>query len=234
MSKLDAVFFDLDGTFIDSAPDFHRLVNQLRAQEGMQPIAYAALRPSVSHGGAAVIRSAFPELSLSRQEQLLSWMLDEYAANPVVDSQLFPGIQALLDWLEAHEITWGIVTNKPARYSQPILEALKLTQRCHSLICPEDVSRTKPDPEGLFLACQQTRSRCEHSLYVGDHKRDIVAGRSAGMRTIAAGYGYLELGEDPLSWCSDFAVDCSQQLLPLLDSLTSIGLSFSGENTHKA
>lgn len=215
-----AVLFDLDGTLLDTARDFHRVINRMLAEAGRPPIAYESLRSQVSNGARAMVCHAFGiSHDADAFARLHQQLLDYYAEQLLIDSTLFPGMHELLDWLDARRIRWGIVTNKPQRFTLPLLAALRLDQRCHSIVCPEDVRRAKPDPEGLLLACQQLQAVPAHSYYVGDHARDIEAGRAAGMRTIAAGWGYLNPGETPLQWGSDHVSPRSIDLQPLLHSL---------------
>ena len=220
MTPVQAVLFDLDGTLVDTAPDFLRICNQLLKAEGRPAINAAELRLTVSNGGRAVIKGAFgfkddhPDL-----ERLLEQMLSLYEAAPAQDSQLFAGFDEMLTWLEQADVPWGIVTNKPARFTHKLIQQLSLDRRCAVTICPDDVSRSKPDPEGLLLACQRIDRLPANTLYIGDHQRDIQAGQAAGMRTLAAAFGYLGPNDQPEHWHSDFCIQESTQLLPLLKSL---------------
>lgn len=220
MDSPAAVLFDLDGTLLDTAQDFHRVVNRMLAEAGRPAINYDSLRTQVSNGARAMVCHAF---SLTTEDEafprLHQQLLDYYAEQLLVSSSLFPGMHELLSWLEEQEIQWGIVTNKPQRFTLPLLEALGLNNRCGSVVCPEDVSRAKPDPEGLLLACRQLGVKPEQTLYVGDHLRDIEAGRAARMKTVAAGWGYLNPGETPEQWHSDHISHGSTDLQPLLHSL---------------
>ncbi len=215
-----AVLFDLDGTLLDTAQDFHRVINRMLTEAGRDEIDYDSLRTQVSNGARAMVCHAF-ELDTNAESfpRLHQQLLDYYAEQLLVSSTLFPGMAELLIWLEQQGIHWGIVTNKPQRFTLPLLQALKLDERCGSVICPEDVSRAKPDPEGLLLACRQLGVQPEQSIYVGDHVRDIEAGRAARMRTIAAGWGYLNPGERAEEWCSDHISQRSTDLQPLLHSI---------------
>lgn len=215
------VFFDLDGTLLDSAPDFWRLVQQLATEHALTSADYEAVRRAVSNGGAAVIRTAF---NLNEQDArfqpLLHLLLERYATEPVVQGGLFEGFEQLLDWLESVQIPWGVVTNKPARFTYPIMETLKLQQRASAIICPDDVTHSKPDPEGLLLACLRSGCAPDRSIYVGDHRRDIEAAHAAGMHSVAAGYGYI-CPQDPVhDWGSRHRVQRAPELLDLLQSIT--------------
>ncbi|WP_421864760.1 HAD-IA family hydrolase [Motiliproteus sp.] len=209
----DAVLFDLDGTLLDSAPDFHRILNQLRQEQKLTPLDYDQVRQQVSNGAAAMIQQAFGSLRNSSElEQLQQQLLQRYQDNPAQDSILFDGMETQLQTLEQAKIPWGIVTNKPERFCIPILQQLILDGRCGVLICPDHVSKRKPDPEGLFLACEKLNSRPDRCLYVGDHVRDIEAGQNAGMITVGALYGYLDKSDQPQHWNADLLIQHPDEL----------------------
>lgn len=220
MPGYQAVLFDLDGTLLDSSPDFYHIISRMLEEAHRPPIDPMDFRQQVSLGGRAMVSHAFGLPSDSAEtEALLAEFLQRYALQPLVHGQLFAGLDRLLLWLDRQRLPWGIVTNKAERFSRPILESLGLAQRCASLICPEQVSCIKPDPEPLLLACKQLGLAPEQALYVGDHQRDVEAGRRAGMRTIACGYGYIPPGEDPGDWQSTHLVQDTQALVELLESL---------------
>lgn len=217
-----AVLFDLDGTLIDTAPDFIRIVRKLCAEDGIPEPSAAQIRSQVSEGARAMVRLIHPELPLA-DPALLTYrqrFLDEYAQQIAVDTVLFEGMAALLDSLEQRHIAWGIVTNKPRYLSERLLIALGLQQRCAVLVCPEDVQHAKPDPEPMFLAANQLGIAADQIIYVGDHPRDIDAGRAAQMPTILAAYGYLppERAHDLNDWQADHVVADVAELQALLYS----------------
>ena len=218
-TELHAVLFDLDGTLIDTAPDFAIAVNQLRQQNYRDPLPFQSIRETVSQGSKALITLAFQRQEGDHGfEDLRQQLLDLYSRHLAVETALFPGISDLLAWLEQRRIPWGIVTNKPRRYAEPILSFLDLNQRCSTLVCPDDVSNTKPHPEPMFLACDQIACIPENTIYVGDHRRDIEAGTNAAMTTIAANYGYIERHDPTVNWNADFYVDHAQEIQPLLQA----------------
>ncbi len=220
-----AVLFDLDGTLIDTAPDFVRIIKELCLEAGRPAPDDAIIREKVSEGARAMVRtlyplSEYPDL-VDDSPQLLSYrqaFLTRYAANIAVDTVLFPGMAALLAALEARQIPWGIVTNKPRSLSTLLLAALHLTDRCAVLVCPDDVTHTKPDPEPMFLAAKILGIPADQAIYVGDHPRDIDAGRAAGMPTILAAYGYLppEHTDDLPEWGADYIIQQAAELQALL------------------
>ncbi|GGO82678.1 phosphoglycolate phosphatase [Marinobacterium nitratireducens] len=217
---LDAVLFDLDGTLLDTAPDFIWVINRLLGEEGRPVMAFDSLREQVSNGANAMIRTAFG-IDETHEEfaGLRTRFLDIYGDHLAIESRAFDGIDELLFWLDEIGIPWGVVTNKPERYTRGLLAALQLDRRAGSIVCPEQVCERKPHPESLWLACRELGCRPEHSLYIGDHVRDIEAGRNAGMPTIAARYGYVAPGENPDDWQADHGVDSARAIKPLLQSL---------------
>ncbi len=217
---LHAVLFDLDGTLLDTAPDFAVVVNQLRQRYKKPALDYSSIRNTVSHGARALVTLAF-QLQEGDQdfEKLRQELLQLYSEHLAVKTTPFPGISDLLDWLDQENLAWGIVTNKPRRYAEPILQALALHERCHTLVCPDDVSHTKPDPEPLLLACTEMQCTVKNAVYLGDHRRDIEAGQNAGMKTIAVNYGYIESNDPIQHWQADFTVEHASEIQTLLESL---------------
>lgn len=221
-SKPAAVLFDLDGTLIDTAPDFHAVINQLLSENQRQPVSYDFLRRYVSNGARAMVCAAFDISEHSPGfSELHQRMLDLYLQHLNVDTRPFPGITALLSWFGELNIPWGVVTNKPELYTTPVMQGLNLQPAASSIICPDHVTDKKPHPESLHLACQQIGVNADQCIYIGDHQRDIEAGRRAGMRTIAVSYGYIDEGEDINRWQSDHLVHHACEIQPLIQSLYS-------------
>lgn len=229
---IKAVLFDLDGTLLDTAPAFHQLLNQQLHAAGRPLIHLSQLRTVVSDGAAAMINLAFditpddPEF-----ESQLTTLLNNYHANPAANTQLFPGMSEVLDALNQAEIPWGIVTNKPERFTTPILKHLGLSQDAKTVICPDHVSERKPHPEGLLKAAAELGVAPELCCYIGDHLRDIEAGRRANMATIAVTYGYLHDTEDPQSWNADAYAEHPEELLVRL-GLVSKGINDNSDETE--
>ena len=219
-----AVLFDLDGTLIDTAPDFIRIVRELCVEDGVPEPSAAQIRSQVSEGARAMVRLIHPELPLD-DPALLRYrqrFLDAYAQQIAVETTLFDGMADLLESLEQRRIAWGIVTNKPRYLSERLLIALGLQQRCAVLVCPEDVRQAKPDPEPMFLAANQLGIAADQIVYVGDHPRDIDAGRAAQMPTVLAAYGYLPPAHSSnlADWQADHVVADVAELHALLFSDT--------------
>lgn len=218
---LNAVLFDLDGTLLDTAPDFYQVLNRLCDQHQQPCPSFEQLRSVVSHGSDAMVGLAFKIKPENAQfSTLKQQFLSLYQHQLAEQSQLFAGIEKLLAWLEERKTPWGIVTNKPKRYTDAILSALQLHKRCAVVICPEDVTHSKPDPESLLLASQKINTQASQCIYIGDHRRDIEAGIRAGMPTIAVGYGYTDANDPPDTWGADYFVAESHELLTLIQRLS--------------
>lgn len=220
---MKAVLFDLDGTLIDTAADFIRIIQQMCREEGRALVEPELIRTQVSEGARAMVKLVYPEMQLEDPVflQHRQRFLDRYGADIAVDTDLFDGMYPLLEQLEAQDIPWGIVTNKPRWLSEALLKALNLSERCAVLVCPEDVTRTKPDPEPMYLAAKQLNLATEDCIYIGDHPRDIDAGRHAKMPTVLAAYGYLPLQykDDLTAWQADYIVDTVAELHQLIQTL---------------
>lgn len=202
------VLFDLDGTLLDTAPDFAWALNELRRSNGEPPLDYAAVRAVVSHGSIAMTRLAcsHPQGSVAF-DRFRQQLLDLYRDKLAVRTRLFPGMPELLDEFDARGICWGIVTNKPAWLTEPLLEKMHLSARAATVVSGDTLAQSKPHPAPLLLAADQTATAPQDCLYVGDAERDVVAGNAAGMRTMVALYGYLCAEDEPTSWGADALVE---------------------------
>lgn len=223
---MQAVLFDLDGTLIDTAADFIRIIQDMCREEGQAIVDADLIRMQVSEGARAMVKLVYPELEVDDPIFLAhrQRFLDLYGNDIAVDTDLFEGMYPLLADLESHHIPWGIVTNKPRWLSESLLKALNLTERCAVLVCPEDVINTKPDPEPMYLAAKKIDLAAEQCIYVGDHPRDIDAGRNAQMHTILAAYGYLPLQykDDLAAWQADCIVNNVNELHQVIRKLVNI------------
>lgn len=222
---MKAVLFDLDGTLIDTAADFIRIIQDMCRDKQCEIVAADLIRTQVSEGARAMVKLVYPELDVEDPVFLAhrQRFLDVYGNDIAVETDLFEGMYPLLEALESQDIPWGIVTNKPRWLSEALLKALNLTDRCAVLVCPEDVSKTKPDPEPMYLAAKHIQIQPEDCIYVGDHPRDIDAGRHAQMYTILAAYGYLPLQhkDDLTAWQADCIVNTVAELQQVIHQLVT-------------
>ncbi len=216
----DAVLFDFDGTLADTAPDLTAAVNQMRHARGLAPAPYEKLRPLASAGARGLIGGAFGigpddrEFAAMREE-----FLANYAANLRVETALFPGIDAVLDDLDARGVRWGIVTNKVARLTDPLVKLMHLDTRAACVVSGDTTPYSKPHPAPLLHAAEALGIDATRVVYVGDDLRDVQAGHAAGMATIAAAYGYCGNIEPPAQWNADFVADTAEALFALLQNV---------------
>jgi phosphoglycolate phosphatase len=217
-ARPSAVLFDLDGTLLDTAPDMVAVLQQLQAEQGLAPVSYDRARCHVSHGVNGLLRVAFGELPEAGQARLRERYLELYAARLEFRTVLFDGMAGVLAALEAADIPWGIVTNKPARLTEPLLDRLALRARCACVVSGDTIAERKPHPGPLLHALALIPAEASRAVYVGDAARDILAGRAAGMRTVVALYGYIPPEETPASWRADYRVSRPADLLGILTS----------------
>ncbi|MGB0865320.1 MAG: phosphoglycolate phosphatase [Granulosicoccaceae bacterium] len=211
--KPGGLLFDLDGTLIDTAPDMGGALNMLLQQEGKPPIDAATIRPHVSHGSKALVHLGFGELEPEREQSLIRRYLQCYSQCVADNSVLFEGMDSLLQSLEAQDIAWGIITNKPTRFTVPLLQSLELLDRCSALVCGDSLAVRKPAPEPIQLACQRAGLTPDSCVYVGDAERDVHAGVAAGMRTVVMAWGYYPAHQDPRQWGTDWICADAQELM---------------------
>jgi len=209
--KPAAFLFDLDGTLVDTAPDMAGALNRLRAENNLPALPFELIRPWVSHGAGALVRLGFGNtLEPEHQETLRRRYIDIYAANLCVESVLFPGMASVLDALRQQRRSWGVVTNKPAFLTEPLLAGLDLYSPC--IVSGDTLAVNKPDPAPVRHACALLGLSVEECVMVGDHKRDIDAARAAGSPSIAAAFGYIQCDENPHDWGADAVVNHAEEL----------------------
>jgi 2-phosphoglycolate phosphatase len=211
-----ALLVDLDGTLLDTAPDMAAALNALRRAEGLAELPFVAIRPHVSHGAAALVRLGFDGVPPVEFERLRRRFLGLYRECLADHTTLFPGWDRVLGALAAGGVPWGIVTNKPGWLTGPLLAALGLEARVGCVVSGDTLAERKPHPLPLLHAAQLLGVAPGECLYAGDAERDIIAGRAAGMCTIAVRFGYLAEGEDPAAWRPDGVVEWPQDLLEWL------------------
>ncbi len=204
IARPKAVLFDLDGTLIDSAPDLAGACNDLRVARGLAPMPFAVLRPVVGTGARGMIGAGFgltpddPGFAALREAFLL-----RYRERMTLLTRPFDAVPATIDHLQAAGIPWGIVTNKVASLAEPLIAWLRFAHGAGAIVCGDTTAHSKPHPAPLLEAARRLGVAPASCVYVGDDHRDVVAGKAAGMATIAAAWGYLGHGETIESWGAD-------------------------------
>jgi phosphoglycolate phosphatase len=217
LQKIRAVLFDLDGTLIDSAPDLGAAADKMRVDRGLPSLPDALYRPMAGAGARGMLKIAFdmtpehPDFMAMREE-----FFANYEAAMTVRTYVFDGVEDVIEHIQLRQMPWGVVTNKMARFTDPLTRAMPLFTSAAAIVSGDTTPHAKPHPAPLFEAAKRLGVPPEVCLYVGDDERDIVAGRAAGMATVAASYGYLGEKTDISSWGADLHVDSPNKLLQLL------------------
>jgi phosphoglycolate phosphatase len=215
--RTEAVLFDLDGTLIDSAPDLGAAADQMRTERGLPSLPLARYRPMAGAGARGMLGVAFgitpeaPEFPELREEFFV-----KYESRMLHNTQVFDGVAELVEALRAAGLQWGVVTNKSERFTVPLTRAMALFESARAIVSGDTTPHAKPHPEPLFEAARRLGVAPAHCMYVGDDERDILAGRAAGMRTVAATYGYMGEQAEVARWDADAAIASPMELLKLL------------------
>lgn len=216
MSKIEmapVILFDLDGTLVDSAVDLLNALNVIVQKTGKPTLSLAQIRPVVSKGARAMLAVAFPELDEESRLHYLQPFLDCYQQAVAQHSTPFEDIETVLSAIEESGSRWGIVTNKPFYLAKEVVHSMGWTKRTSVLIGGDTLPRKKPDPDQLFHACELLAVQASDCIYVGDDERDVLAARHAGMKSVAAIWGYREAHDDPEDWRADVMAGMPLDLL---------------------
>ena len=216
-NNIQTIFFDLDGTLLDTAPDLYSAMLETLSHFGRDSVSFKYFRPHVHTGTKNMILACFDidethpdfpdirEIFLNHYQQLLT-----------VKTDYFPGMQEVLEHLDKHKTRWGVVTSKPAWLTEPLLKHFKLDQRSQCMVSGDTVSRKKPHPEPLLHACKLTQTQPKDAVYVGDTEMDMQAAKAAGMTAIAALYGYRKPDSRPETWHADYMIESPLDILDYL------------------
>ena len=217
ISTVQAVLFDLDGTLIDSAPDLAGAANELRAAHGLPALPYELFRPMVGAGARGMLSVAF-DLGPQHERfiELRDDFLSRYEQRMTHETRIFDAVLPVLEVLEHRRYPWGIVTNKAARFTDPLVRSLGLQLRAAAVVAGDTTPHSKPHPAPLLEAARRVGFTPEQCMYVGDDVRDVQAGRAAGMTTVVAGWGYLGAGETIEAWGAEYIINTPAELLNLL------------------
>lgn len=211
---IDAIFFDLDGTLLDTAADLNNACNDILRKYAYPTVPLELFRHYISGGTQLIVSKSFNiEIVDEKFQQIKQEFLQSYQQQLTRETKLFPEINTLLDFLDEQQIPWGVVTGKPSYLAAPILEHFGLMQRSRCLVAGDTVFPGKPDPAPLLHACQLLACSAPRCLYVGDADTDIMAAEAAGMLAVAVSYGYNGIDNDPLTWNAHFVAQTPCELL---------------------
>lgn len=214
---MTTVLFDLDGTLVDTAPDLGHALNLQLQKHGKPMLLESVTRPFASHGSIGLLGLGFGLTPESIDFiQMRDEYLDIYESVLTRSPRLFNGMQPALTGIAEKGFKWGIVTNKPSRFTMPLVKSLGLTERAACVISGDDAAKPKPDPATLLLACEHAQVKPKDCIYIGDAERDIQAGKAAGMKTVVAMYGYIGLSDKPLEWGADFLIHTPNEVVGLI------------------
>jgi 2-phosphoglycolate phosphatase len=220
---INTILFDLDGTLVDTAPDLGYALNIQLQRHDKPALTDATIRPFASHGSRGLIGLGF---GITPADVTFIAMRDEYLS--IYDTvftrspALLPGIADLLQAIEHKGLNWGIVTNKPRRFTVGLIESmgLNLHNRAACVVCGDDAPQPKPSPATLLMACQQIGIAAENCMYVGDAERDVQAAKAAGIQAVVALFGYIDVSDKPAEWGADVLIETPGELLKVLDTLS--------------
>ncbi len=217
-SVISMILFDLDGTLVDTAPDLAHALNLQLIKHRKPPLAYESIRPFASHGSRGLVGLGFgitpvDDSFIAMRDEYLDIYDTVYTRSPV----LLQGIAELLEAIENKGLAWGIVTNKPRRFTIGLIESMRLNidNRAACIVCGDDAPQPKPSPATLLMACEQVGVKPENCMYVGDAERDIIAGKAAAMKTVVALFGYIDVTDKPQQWGADSMIETPNDLLQL-------------------
>lgn len=211
----NTVLFDLDGTLLDTERDFTQILNNQLSSHGLEAVSAMNVRRNVSNGARALVMLGF---GIDETDEIfdshLAELLDRYLLRiPQTESVLFPGIANLLGALDRNNCPWGIVTNKPSRFTLPLVEKFPALQTSKVVICPDHLTNSKPDPEGILLACSNIQCEPGDVLYVGDHPKDVQAASAAGAVSIGVRWGYIPEEHPIQTWNADIVINHPDEIL---------------------
>ena len=222
-TPFELVLFDLDGTLVDTAPDMVATLQQMQQDHGYEPVSYEYGRSNVSNGAMGLLCTGFPDLRRDAREELVAEFIERYARRLCELTEVFAGVDALIDRLDEAGCPWGVVTNKPEHLTNPLLEELGLAARSVCAISGDTLAVRKPAPEPLLLGCDIAGVDAGRAIYIGDASRDIEAGLRAGLATIAAAYGYITEDDDPREWGADIIAADTEELTQIVQKAVNLG-----------
>lgn len=214
--QFETILFDLDGTLLDTAPEFYHCMNILLSATKQPGLNLETFRATISLGAREMVRQAF---QLSHDDKKLDGLLADFLALYInylgQKTVLFPEMNKVIQTLEQQNIAWGIVTNKSHRYTEPLLAMFPILQKAACVVCGDTLSTQKPDSAPLLHGLKILNKPAQTALYIGDAKTDVEASRNAGTKSMVAEYGYIPHNENPQHWQADFYIQKPEQLLQI-------------------
>ncbi|MCX7102181.1 MAG: HAD-IA family hydrolase [Methylobacter sp.] len=218
--KLSCVLFDLDGTLVDTAPDLISCLNRALQIHGFNTVPPESVKPFISFGAAAMIKQSLTSSDELLKANILETMLTHYQNNIAEHTVFFNGMTETLAAIEMQGLKWGVVTNKRERFTNPLMKALKLTERAACIVSGDTTTNAKPHPEPMLAACKQAAVNPLECVYIGDAKHDITAGKTVQMKTGVALYGYINPSDAPETWGADALIESPQHISNWITSLS--------------
>ncbi len=217
INTITTILFDLDGTLVDTAPDLGYALNLQLKRHGKKALSMEKIRPIASHGSLGLLKLGFgitpaDAQFIAMRDEYLNLYDQVFTRSPA----LFDGVADLLSLIEIKGLRWGVVTNKPSRFTQPLMQAMDLHQRAACIVSGDDAPRAKPHPDTLLLACAQANVLAGGCVYIGDAERDIEAGNAAGMKTIVALWGYIAKTDKPSEWGANLMIQSPDEILHII------------------
>lgn len=215
-----AILFDLDGTLLDTSRDLYDAASRVFEDEKLPIIDYETFKSHISFGAKRIINAMLRLNAATNADHeqytayLLPKFLDYYTDTNFKNTVAFAGIEELLSSLESSNLAWGIVTNKSQALAMPLLRQIGYFERSSCVVCGDTTPKSKPDPEPLLHACNLIKVNPKDCIYIGDAATDVQAGKAAGMRTIAAGFGFIPNDVSPAAWQADALVNSPAEILP--------------------
>lgn len=217
LNSIKAVLFDLDGTILDSYPDLGAAANAVLMGEGGKAIPLDRYRCAAGAGARGLLNVALGVTPNDEDfERLKELFFRQYENNICQYTSIFPGIEELIAYLQSKKILWGIVTNKSARFTRPLIDKFPLFASASAVISGDTTAYSKPHPEPIYEALRRMNIKASECVYVGDDERDIAAGIAAGTATVAVTYGYLGIGADVNLWGAGAIIDHPMGLVDLM------------------
>lgn len=218
---IHSVFFDLDGTLLDTAPDLVAALNKVFVNHGRPPLSLEAVLPAITQGSRAMLRCGL-SLDQSERSDIKQEFLHLYKQHIAHHTRYFDGMDSVLHYLDEKSLPWGVVTNKPTALAEPLLAHFKLHHRYRCLVAGDTLEKSKPDPAPLLHACQLADVDPQQALYIGDAESDVIAAHAAGMTAIIAGYGYLQKENQPHLWNAEGIITKPMDIIAFLEEKSTI------------